>query len=209
MYGIEPSASKRSLRQRQGEKFPRTAGRWPSRRWFRSLAQGHQSKGFEVAKVVSIGGQEGGKEHRGFGCCAHGCPLPGVTSDATDGSGEYRCWAHDRAEEAGQWPYLTQGIRGNLWLFRLVERVGNMPLYDLERAATSIDDYILSKGRPDLRRAQNDGSWPEQLPLEPRPEWVQRMLNAAFSEAMGYVYEHWSPKRVAPKRTPVIDVVTV
>lgn len=146
---------------------------------------------YGVVKGGKGEGDETGAERHGFGCAAHGCPLPGVFSDATDGSGDYRCWAHDRSEESSQWPYLSQGIKLNGWLFKLAERVSTMPLYDIEQYSQAIEKYLDAKGRPDLNRLQNDGRWPEALTHEPRPYWVQRLRGAAFKAAMAYVDEHW------------------
>lgn len=142
-------------------------------------------------------GEDAGVERGGSGCVAHGCPLPGVFSDSTTGSGDWRCWAHDRAEDSGQWPFLTQGIKGSRWIFRLAELVSLMPLYDLELNGAAIDAYLVERGREDLRRVPNTGQWPDGVACEPRPHWVQRLRGAAFGSAMQYVLEHWSP---APMR---------
>jgi hypothetical protein len=144
--------------------------------------------------VVKGGKSESGEadsEHRGFGCVAHGCPLPGVFSDSTTGGGDWRCWAHDRAEDSSQWPFLTQGIKLNGWLFRLADKVAAAAPYDLERNALSIECYLAQKGRADLSRQKNTGEWPETLTHEPRSYWVQRLRGAAFKAAMAYVDEHW------------------
>lgn len=155
-----------------------------------------------MGKFYAVKGEDDkGKEaFLGHCCVAHGCPLVGSISDATDGSGAYRCWAHDRAEESSQWPYLTAGIRANAWLFRMADKVMWVPLYEVERSAGPIEEYLTTKGRSDLQRTQNDGRWPDTLTHEPRSFWVQRLRGAAFEAAMGYVSEHWTPSGVARRR---------
>lgn len=40
----------------------------------------------------------------GPGCIANNCLLVGTVSDSTKG-GPFHCWAHDRLQEASQWPF--------------------------------------------------------------------------------------------------------
>jgi hypothetical protein len=120
----------------------------------------------------------------GLGCVAHNCPLVGAISNSTHG-GPFHCWAHDRLQEASQWPFLTHGINENLWLFRVAEKVACMSIFDLERKQNEIHDYLRGRGRADLCRLKNDGE-------EPRPYWANRLRNAAYSAAMEYVKANWS-----------------
>lgn len=123
-------------------------------------------------------------------CSAHNCPLVGVYGPI--GSAGH-CWAHDRLEEASQWPYLTNGIRNNQWLFRVAEKIATMPMYDLEQKASEIDSYLRAQGRSDLCRMKNDsGQWSERLAIEPRSSWMSRLRNAAYKAAFEYVEANWS-----------------
>lgn len=127
-------------------------------------------------------------------CCAHNCPLVGTISPST-GGGSWRCWAHDRLEEASQWPYLTQGINENMWLFTAADHVLGMTPFDLERPgkAEDIGDRFAARGRPELRRLL---ARPEHVvwrtETEPRTAWVVRIRAAAFNAAWDYVKANWS-----------------
>lgn len=126
----------------------------------------------------------------GLGCSAHNCPLVGVYGQI---GGPGYCWAHDRLQEATQWPFLTQGIRNNQWLFRVAEKIATMPLYDLEKKSSEIDAYLKSQGRADLCRIKkNEGEWSERCEIEPRINWMARMRNAAYKAAFEYVECNWS-----------------
>ena len=95
--------------------------------------------------------------------------------------------------EATQWPYLTQGIRNNQWLFRVAEKIATMPLYDLEKKSIEIDSYLKSQGRSDLCRIKkNEGEWSDRCEIEPRINWMARMRNAAYKAAFEYVECNWS-----------------
>lgn len=134
--------------------------------------------------------QQPAQHVHGIGCSAHNCPLVGVYGPI---GGAGHCWAHDRLEEASQWPYLTQGIRNNQWLFRVAEKIATMPLYDLEQKSKEIDSYLRAQGRADLCRQANDkGEWSERLTVEPRPSWLSRLRNAAYKAAFEYVESNWS-----------------
>ena len=124
----------------------------------------------------------------GLGCIAHNCPLVGVHG----ANGGWVCWAHDRLEEASQWPYLTQGIRNNQWLFRVADKVAGMPLYDLEQKAAEIAAYLVQQGRSDLVRMKNDGSFSERCELEPRTNWAMRLRSAAYAKAVEYINDNWT-----------------
>lgn len=134
------------------------------------------------------------KAHGGLGCSAHNCPLTGTMSHSTGGGGSFHCWAHDRIEEPSQWPYLTQGINENMWLFKVSDRVMTMPLYDLETVKNlEIENYLKSKDREDLCRGmKNDGQWSARCQTEPRTFWVMRLRNAAYKAAFEYVQANWS-----------------
>jgi len=134
--------------------------------------------------------QAAGEQH-GLGCSANGCPLTGTISDST-GGGNWKCWAHDRLEEASQWPYLTRGINDNRWLFNLADRIATMPPYDIEQKAGEVASYLKSRDRADLCRAKNEGQWSERCAIEPRANWTMRLRNAAYSAAFEYVRENWS-----------------
>ena len=125
-------------------------------------------------------------------CCAGNCPLTGTISTSTRG-GNWRCWAHDRLEEASQWPYLTNGINQNLWLFRLAEKIVTMPGYDMEKLkAKEIESYLKSRGHAELCRQKNTGQFPERCEFEPRSAWATRLRNAAYAAAFSYVADNWS-----------------
>lgn len=133
--------------------------------------------------------QQEPKTH-GYLCGAHNCPLTAVYGQI---GGTGHCWAHDRLQEATQWPYLTQGIRNNQWLFRVAEKIATMPLYDLEKKAAEIDAYLRGQGREDLcRMKKNTGEWSERCEIEPRINWMARMRNAAYKAAFEYVECNWS-----------------
>jgi len=138
----------------------------------------------------------------GRGCLAHGCQLARVFSNST--GGEFHCWAHDRLREPSQWPFLTQGITENLWLFRVAERVACMPLFDLDRKQSEIGSYLAGRGRPELARLKNTGEWSDRCPDEPRSYWVGRLRNAAFKAAMEYVNRNWSRAAVGRFPSPAL-----
>lgn len=127
--------------------------------------------------------------HQGRGCIANNCPLVGSISNGS--GGPFHCWAHDRLEESSQWPFLTQGINENLWLFKVADRVATLPLYDLERKQAEIAAYLAGRGMPELARMKNDGTWSERISHEPRSAWVGRLRNAAYKAAFDYVMQHW------------------
>jgi hypothetical protein len=133
---------------------------------------------------------------------ANDCPLAGTISDNTLGGGPWKCWAHDRVHEASQWPWLTQGIRANLWLFEIADLAGRIPLFDLEQrhGDKRIDEFLERRGRPDLMRwrksplppeAARNPYWNRETADEPRPFWVKRLRNAAFDAAWEVVRENW------------------
>ena len=131
-------------------------------------------------------------------CCADGCPLPGTFAPSISPKpGDWRCWAHDRLEEPSQWPFLTQGINGNLWLFRLAARIASIPMYDLERNEIAIRRYLAERGRADLQRE-----------AEPVASWVSRICNAAFAAAFEHVEQHWTgAKKIGrPVRQAIADL---
>ena len=133
----------------------------------------------------------GSEQIHGPGCVANGCPMVGTISNSTHG-GPFHCWAHDRMQEASQWPFMTHGITENLWLFKVAERVACMPLIDLDRKQSEIANYLAGRGRPELARAKNAGEWSERCEFEPRSSWVGRLRNAAYSAAMEHVKANWS-----------------
>jgi len=110
------------------------------------------------------------RKSQGRGCCAHDCPLPGVFSDSTKASNDYRCWAHDRMVDGAYWGLLTKGIQENIWLFRVAEKVTAKSLIELEAEEVTINTYLRANNREDLTRH----------PKEPRMQWVGRMRNAAY-----------------------------
>lgn len=130
--------------------------------------------------------------NQGLGCIAHGCQLVGVFSNSSGAGSQFHCWAHDQLREPSKWPFLTQGITENLWLFKVAEKVACMPLMDLEKKQSEISAYLAGRGRPELARQKNTGEWSERLTEEPRTSWVGRLHNAAFKAAMGYVDANWS-----------------
>lgn len=150
-----------------------------------------------MRKAVTFTGKRKGEESpaqektSGLGCMAHDCPLTGTISDSTAG-GNWKCWAHDRLEEASQWPYLTKGIHENRWLFSLADRIATMPPYDLEKKAHEISSYLKARGREDLCRRDNDGSWSERVEHEPRAFWAGRLRGAAYEAAFSHVRNEWS-----------------
>jgi hypothetical protein len=113
------------------------------------------------------------RKSQGHGCCAHGCRLPGVFSDSTKASNEFRCWAHDRMVDGAYWGLLTKGIDENFWLFKVAEKVLAKPLMELASEEETINTYLRANNRSDLVRGQN----------EPRTVWVGRMRNAAYEAA--------------------------
>ena len=132
--------------------------------------------------------QQEPKTH-GYICSAHNCPLTAVYGQI---GGAGHCWAHDRLDEATQWPYLTQGIRNNQWLFRVAEKIATMPLCDLENKTPEIHAYLQSQGRSDLCRLKNEGKFSDRVEMEPRTNWIARMRNAAYKAAFEYVECNWS-----------------
>lgn len=131
------------------------------------------------------------QQSQGIGCIAHGCQLVGVISNSSGAGSQFHCWAHDRIREPSQWPFMTQGINENLWLFKVAERVACMPLFDLEKKQSEISNYLSGRGRPELSRQKNTGEWSERLSEEPRSAWANRLRNAAFKAAMAYVESNW------------------
>lgn len=135
--------------------------------------------------------EEAPVESNGLGCTAHDCPLCGTISDSPSG-GNWKCWAHDRLEEASQWPYLTRGIQENRWLFNFADRITTMPLYDLEQKAEEIAGFLKSRDREDLCRLKNDGQFSERCAMEPHSMWANRLRSAAFNAAFSYVKSNWA-----------------
>ena len=150
-----------------------------------------------MRKVATFTGKRKGEvapveeSSSGLGCSAHDCPLTGTMSDSP-GGGNWKCWAHDRLEEASQWPYLTRGIHEHRWLFNLADRIATMPPYNLEQKQPEITTYLKSRDRADLCRMKNEGEWSERCAMEPRANWAIRLRNAAYSAAMDYVKANWS-----------------
>lgn len=128
---------------------------------------------------------------QGLGCIAHGCPLPGTLSDSVKGGGGFQCFAHDRLLESGKYGLLTQGIKENLWLFKVAERVACMPIIEIDNKQSEIAAYLAGRGRPELARMANTGEWSERCRYEPRPNWAIRLRNAAYNAAMAYVEANW------------------
>lgn len=124
-------------------------------------------------------------------CCAHNCPLPGTISRSTSG-GNWHCWAHDALEEPTQWPYLTQGINENRWLFRVADKIATMPWYDLQNKQREIENYLRGQNREDLCRMKNDGQFSERCDQEPVSSWIGRLRSAAYAAAFDYVQKHWT-----------------
>lgn len=123
------------------------------------------------------------QQKNSLACCAHDCPLTGTISSSTSG-GNWLCWAHDRAEEAADWPWLTKGIHENRWLFNLASRIISISPYELEvLKAQEIISFLRAKGREDLCRQTIDGK------QESRGSWGSRLRNAAYEAAMSQAGE--------------------
>jgi hypothetical protein len=152
-----------------------------------------------MRKVVTFTGKKGAdaasdeQSHHGNGCIGHNCPLRGTISDSPAG-GNWKCWAHDRLEEASQWPYLTHGINENLWLFKVADRVATMTPVDIDAGGkqAEVDLYLRSRNRDDLVRQVNRGEYSERVKLEPIEHWRRRLREAAYALAKGYVDEQWT-----------------
>ncbi|WP_028354778.1 hypothetical protein [Bordetella petrii] len=83
-------------------------------------------------------------------CCVAGCPMPGTTTDATNGSGDWQCTYHHGAQYSQQGGITTR-IRNRQAMLVLATRLSNADAALLVPA--EVRDWLRKRHRRDFADA--------------------------------------------------------
>lgn len=105
-------------------------------------------------------------------CLAHGCPLPGTSTDSTQGSGSWVCGAH-RTAASSDWQAVTQRIRQHQWLYAMVLRAQEIGLLILaEGDAHKASVKLIERDVPSLAFAPGE---------ETAAQWAMRLQSGYWT----------------------------